>query len=160
MKSVLFVCMGNICRSPTAEGVFRKLVADAGRSSEFEIDSAGTIDYHTGDLADWRMRSAAEKRGYRLESIARRIALADFDRFELIVTMDNTNFRYVSAMNPGSGARVVRMCDYCEEFDETEVPDPYFGGEAGFHRVIDILEDACANLLSRMVHEGETGNNF
>jgi protein-tyrosine phosphatase len=147
MKSILFVCMGNICRSPTAEGVFRKLVSDAGRESEFEIDSAGTIGYHAGGRADHRMRAAAESRGYSLESIARRITVADFDRFDLIVTMDNENFRDVSSMNTGSRANIVRMCDYCHEFDETEVPDPYYGGKAGFHTVIDILEDACANLL-------------
>jgi len=147
MKSVLFVCMGNICRSPTAEGVFRKLVSRAERHSDFEIDSAGTIGYHAGNMADNRMRAAAEERGYQLESIARRIEVSDFARFDLIVTMDDENFRDVSAMAPGSGARIVRMCDYCEEHDETEVPDPYYGGEAGFQKVIDILEDACANLL-------------
>lgn len=147
MKSILFVCMGNICRSPTAEAVFRKLVSDAGRDSEFEIDSAGTIGYHAGDMADKRMRSAAKERGFRLDSIARRIMHADFDRFDLIVTMDDANFYEVSAMNPSAAARIVRMCDYCEAHDETQVPDPYYGGEAGFQRVIDILEDACANLL-------------
>ncbi len=147
MKSILFVCLGNICRSPTAEGVFRKLVSDAGRDSEFEVDSAGTIGYHVGNIADNRMRSVAKRRGYRLDSIARRIELADFGRFDLIVTMDDDNFHAVSAMNPGSGAELVRMCDYCEAFDVTEVPDPYYGGEAGFQNVIDILEDACANLL-------------
>ena len=149
MKSIIFVCMGNICRSPTAEGVFRKLVSDAGRDSEFEIDSAGTIGYHAGGVADERMRAAAKARGYRLDSIARQINRADFDRFDLIVTMDEANFHDVSAMNPGSGAEIVRMCDYCEVFDETEVPDPYYGGEAGFQNVIDILEDACANLLKQ-----------
>jgi protein-tyrosine phosphatase len=139
--------MGNICRSPTAEGVFRKLVSNAGRSAEFEIDSAGTIGYHAGNPADSRMRSAAEERGYRLDSIARQIKPVDFHRFELIVTMDDANYRDVCDMNPGSGAEVVRMCDFCEEHKETEVPDPYYGGEAGFHKVIDILEDACSNLL-------------
>jgi protein-tyrosine phosphatase len=139
--------MGNICRSPTAEGVFRKFVSDAGRDSEFEIDSAGTIGYHAGHPADRRMRTAAEARGYRLDSIARQISPADFDRFDLIVTMDEDNYRDVSSLNPGSVAEVVRMCDYCQEHMETEVPDPYYGGEAGFHTVIDILEDACANLL-------------
>jgi protein-tyrosine phosphatase len=147
MKSILFVCMGNICRSPTAEGIFRKLVSDAGRTSEFDIDSAGTIGYHAGGAADSRMRVAAKERGYQLESIARQIRHADFDSFDLIVTMDNDNYHDVITMDPGSRARVVRMCDYCEEFDETEVPDPYYGGEAGFYRVIEILEDACANLL-------------
>jgi len=150
MKSVLFVCMGNICRSPTAEGIFRKLVSDAGRGSEFQVDSAGTIGYHAGSMADRRMRSAAEERGYLLESRARRIEFADFDRFDLIVTMDDENFREVQEMNPDTGALVVRMCDYCEAHDETEVPDPYYGGEAGFHRVIDILEDACGNFLRQI----------
>ena len=147
VQSVLFVCMGNICRSPTAEGVFRKLVSDAGRDAEFEVDSAGTIGYHEGSKADPRMRSAALDRGYRLESRARRIVVADFEFFDLIVTMDEDNFRSVQEMNPGSGARVVRMCDYCEKHDEREVPDPYYGGEDGFRTVIDILEDACGNLL-------------
>ena len=142
--------MGNICRSPTAEGIFRKLVTEAGRDSEFIIDSAGTIGYHEGSRADRRMRAAAAGRGYELESLARRIVAADFDRFDWIVTMDNDNFRDVSGMDPGARARVVRMCDYCEVHDETEVPDPYYGGEEGFHKVIDILEDACGNLLQKI----------
>lgn len=150
MTSVLFVCMGNICRSPTAEGVFRKLVLDAGRDAEFEIDSAGTIGYHQGERADSRMRAAASGRGYELASRARRIELLDFDRFDLIVTMDEDNYRDVEALNPGSRARVVRMIDYCDELQVSEVPDPYYGGESGFHQVIDILEDSCGNLLRRL----------
>lgn len=150
MTSVLFVCMGNICRSPTAEGVFRQLVFDAGRDAEFEVDSAGTIGYHQGERADPRMRAAASGRGYELSSRARRIELLDFDRFDLIVTMDEDNYRDVEAMNPGSRARVVRMIDYCKEHQVSEVPDPYYGGESGFHQVIDILEDSCGNLLHRL----------
>jgi protein-tyrosine phosphatase len=142
--------MGNICRSPTAEGVFRKLVSDAGRDAEFQVDSAGTIGYHAGEKADRRMRAAARRCGYLLESRARRIVLADFDRFDLIVAMDEANYRDVLEMNPGSGARVVRMCDYCEQHEESEVPDPYYGGEEGFQTVIDILEDACGNLLRKI----------
>jgi len=147
VQSILFVCMGNICRSPTAEAVFRKLVTDAGRVEDFEIDSAGTIGYHAGQRADSRMRSAAHRRGYTLESIARRIELADFDRFDLIVVMDDDNYRDVTALSPATAARVVRMCDYCKVHREREVPDPYYGGQAGFQKVIDILEDACSNLL-------------
>lgn len=150
MTSVLFVCMGNICRSPTAEGVFRKLVDKAGRDAEFEVDSAGTIGYHQGERADPRMRAAASGRGYELASRARRIKRLDFDRFDLIVTMDEDNYRDVEALNPGSKARVVRMIDYCEEHQVAEVPDPYYGGESGFHQVIDILEDSCGNLLRRL----------
>ena len=147
MTSILFVCMGNICRSPTAEGVFRKLVSDAGRSADFEIDSAGTIGYHVGHPADSRMQAAAKERGYRLDSIARRVERDDFDRFDLIVAMDNDNYRDLNSMNPGSRSEIIRMCDYCEEHDATEVPDPYYGGDQGFYTVIDILEDACQNLL-------------
>ena len=139
--------MGNICRSPAAEGIFRKLAADAGREAEFEIDSAGTGGWHVGDRADSRMRAAAMERGYVLDSIARQIERADFHRFDRIITMDDLNFRQVSAMNPGSKARIEPMCTYCVRHEMDEVPDPYYGGEAGFHHVIDILEDACANLL-------------
>ncbi len=148
-KSVLFVCMGNICRSPAAEGVFRKLVEDAGRSGEFEIDSAGTISYHSGDRADRRMRAAAARRGYSLDSIARRISIEDFEQFDLIVTMDEENFLAVQSMDPGGRARVVRMCEFASSGNVQEVPDPYYGGEYGFELVLDILEDACANLLAR-----------
>ena len=147
IQSVLFVCMGNICRSATAEAVFRKLASDAGRNAEFKIDSAGTIDYHAGSRADSRMRKAADSRGYTLESIARQIKPNDFKKFDLIITMDDDNYDVVKALDPGDGARVVAMCDYCEKHDITEVPDPYYGGEAGFDTVIDILEDACASLL-------------
>lgn len=150
MKSILFVCMGNICRSPAAEGIFRKLVSDAGRGDEFDIDSAGTGEWHIGHAADSRMREAARERGYVLDSIARQIEQEDFHRFDWIITMDDLNYQHVSAMNPGSRAQVATMCSYCERHEETEVPDPYYGGEAGFHKVIDILEDACANLLRNL----------
>jgi len=139
--------MGNICRSPAAEGIFRKLVSDAGRSAEFDIDSAGTGNYHIGEKADERMRAAAGAHGYTLDSIARQIEPDDFHRFDWIVTMDDLNFNQVSALNPGARAKIVPICRYCERHEETEVPDPYFGGDEGFRQVIDILEDACANLL-------------
>ena len=150
MKAILFVCMGNICRSPAAEGVFRKLVAEAGRQQDFHIDSAGTIGYHAGGRADSRMRAAAASRGYDLVSIARRIEAEDFELFDFIVTMDEENYQDVSAIDPGNGARLVRMCDFCELNDATEVPDPYYGGADGFERVLDLLEDACAGLLRRV----------
>jgi protein-tyrosine phosphatase len=150
MKSVLFVCMGNICRSAAAQGVFEKLVSDAGRADEFQIDSAGTIGYHAGDKADRRMRSAARGRDYQLDSIARKINLDDFDDFDWIVTMDEDNYQKVNQLNPGTDVNIVRMCDYCEQHQETEVPDPYYGGPAGFQKVIDILEDACGNFLLKV----------
>lgn len=147
--SVLFVCMGNICRSPAAEGVFRRMVAEAGLEDTIEIDSAGTHNYHIGRPADERMRQAAASRGYQLDSIARRLVVEDFERFDLIITMDEANYTEAMALHPGQGAQVVRLVDYCEICDVDEVPDPYYGGEAGFHTVIDILEDACVNLLKR-----------
>ena len=147
---VLFVCMGNICRSPAAEGVFRKLVADAGREAEFHIDSAGTHGYHVGHPPDSRMLAAARARGYLLDSRARRLEQADFERFGLIVAMDDDNFENISAAHPGVGAQVVRMCDYRNQRNESEVPDPYYGGAAGFEQVLDILEDACSNLLRQV----------
>lgn len=147
--SILFVCMGNICRSPAAEGIFRQMVADAGLEDQIEIDSAGTHSYHVGRPADERMRQSAASRGYQLDSIARRLVVEDFERFDLIITMDEDNYDQAMALRPGHGAHVVRLVDYCEISDVDEVPDPYYGGEAGFHTVIDILEDACFNLLKR-----------
>jgi len=142
--------MGNICRSPAAEGVFRKLVIEAGREAEFHIDSAGTHGYHVGHPPDSRMLAAARARGYLLDSKARRLDVADFERFHWIVAMDDDNFANIDAINPGGGARVVRMVDYCERLSPTEVPDPYYGGAAGFEEVLDILEDACASFLRRL----------
>lgn len=139
--------MGNICRSPTAESVFRKLVTDAGRAEEFEIDSAGTIGYHSGQRADPRMRAAAQDRGYQIDSIARRVEPADLQHFDYVVAMDDDNYRDLNSMGAGSVSRLVRMVEFCRVHDVDEVPDPYYGGEDGFHVVIDILEDACANLL-------------
>ena len=153
VKSVLFVCMGNICRSPAAEGVFRRRVDDAGLADHFEIDSAGTIGYHAGHAADSRMRSAAAGRGYSLDSLARRVEAGDFEDFDLIVAMDDENYRDLQAMDEGQGARVVRMCEYGDSHGHKEVPDPYYGGSQGFETVLDILEDACADLLERL-HPG------
>ena len=150
MKSVLFVCMGNICRSPAAEGVFRKLVEDAGRIEEFEIDSAGTHGYHVGHPPDSRMLAAARERGYPLDSRARRLEVEDFREFDYIVTMDDDNYANVSSLDPGGPAKVVRMVDYCERLAADHVPDPYYGGAQGFEHVLDILEDACAGLLRRI----------
>ena len=142
--------MGNICRSPAAEGVFRQLVANAGREAEFHIDSAGTHGYHVGHPPDSRMLAAARARGYLLDSKARRLDAADFGRFQWIVAMDDDNYANIGAIDTGGGARVVRMVDYCERLTPFEVPDPYYGGAAGFEEVLDILEDACSGLLRRI----------
>ena len=150
MKSILFVCMGNICRSPAAEGVFKSMVSRAGREAEFDIDSAGTIGYHSGKRADSRMRAAASQRGYSLASRARRLEQSDFDNFDLIVAMDDDNYRDICDRRQGQAADVVRMCQYCTVRRESEVPDPYYGGSSGFEDVLDILEDACRGLLEQL----------
>ena len=119
----------------------------AGRTGEFEIDSAGTHGYHVGHPPDSRMLAAARARGYLLDSRARRLERGDFENFDLIVTMDDANLADAQALCPGGPAQLVRMVDYCERIAVDEVPDPYYGGPAGFERVLDILEDACGNLL-------------
>jgi protein-tyrosine phosphatase len=145
---VLFVCMGNICRSPAAEGVMRALAAKAGVA--MHVESAGVIGCHAGDLPDRRMVAAAKRRGYELVSRARQVARGDFNKFDLILTMDDDNLRGVLgfADNDGERAKVVRFTNYCRVYQgTTEVPDPYYGGGEGFERVLDLLEDGCRGLL-------------
>ncbi|KAF3621402.1 putative serine/threonine-protein kinase KIPK-like [Capsicum annuum] len=163
--SVLFVCLGNICRSPAAEGVFTDLVKKKGLDSKFKIDSAGTINYHEGNEADPRMRTAARKRGIAITSISRPIKPSDFRDFDLILVMDEQNKADVfKALEkwihkeplPADAAEKVRlMCSYCKKHEETEVPDPYYGGAKGFEKVLDLLEDACESLLESIVAENK-----
>jgi protein-tyrosine phosphatase len=149
-RRVLFVCMGNICRSPAGEGVFTKMVTDAGLSDRIEIDSAGTLGMHTGNRADSRMRAAASERGYDLTSRARKVVAADLDHFDLVLTMDEDNRRNVLALaqTDVQRARVRPFCSFCQTHQETEVPDPYYGGPQGFERVLDLLEDGCLGVLA------------
>lgn len=146
---VLFVCLGNICRSPAAEGIFEKMVADKGLSANYEIDSAGTAAYHSGEPADLRMQNHARNRGYQLNSVARKFVKEDFANFDLILTMDNSNFSNVEALStsPQDMNRVRKMVSFCKIHDIEEVPDPYHDGEDGFRLVMDILEDSCEQLL-------------
>lgn len=146
---VLFVCLGNICRSPAGEGVFTKMVADAGLSDRIEVDSAGTIGMHAGHPADSRMRAVAAQRGYNLTSRARKVVEDDLDQFDLILTMDEDNRRNVLSLTKTEAqrARVRPFCSFCEDHDETEVPDPYYGGPKGFDHVLDLLEDGCRGVL-------------
>lgn len=145
---VLFVCLGNICRSPAAEGVMRAMAA----GMPVEIDSAGTAGYHIGELPDARMRSHAAKRGYPLTHRARQFDAADFERFDLILAMDASNMRNLKALDRKNafGGKLRMMTDYCTALSVTEVPDPYYGGPEGFEHVIDILEDACRGLLKEI----------
>lgn len=149
-KKILFVCLGNICRSPGAEAVFRDLVKKSGMDEQFEIDSAGTGAWHAGEPADARMQQHAGMRGYRLDSISRQFDPdTDFDRFDLIVGMDEENVNKLKqlARNEGDMKKIRKMTDFRQEWDYDNVPDPYYGGEDGFELVLDLLEDSCAGLL-------------
>ena len=149
---VLFVCLGNICRSPSAEAVFTKLVGEAGLDDRFHIDSAGIIDFHRGNRADGRMRRHGSKRGLDLASISRPVLPEDFDTFEFVVAMDEQNVQdlLVRAPSVEHRERIVRMMSYAAGDSHDEVPDPYYGGSKGFELVLDLLEDACAGLLDQI----------
>ena len=154
---VLFVCLGNICRSPAAEGVFVHLLAQQDLGDRFVVDSAGTGGWHVGLRADERMRAAAARRGIELTSRARQIELGDLHSFDHIVTMDADNLAAVRALareagNPASQAQISAMTDYCRVHSGVrEVPDPYYGGPQGFDHVLDLLEDACGGLLEELL---------
>ncbi len=149
---ILFVCLGNICRSPAAEGVMKSLV----KGLPIEIQSAGTAGYHIGELPDSRMRSHARKRGYDLISRAQQFdPSSHFETFDHIIAMDENNLRDLKSMDRHKKYqhKLSLMTDYSEILDVTEVPDPYYGGPAGFEHVLDILEDACAGLLKQLKNE-------
>ncbi len=148
-KKILFVCMGNICRSPAAEGIFLRMAEEAGRGEEFEIDSAGTYGGHAGELPDGRMRAAALRRGYKLTHRSRQVRKEDFRDFDLILAMDEDNYERLCRVAPDRAGidKVERMTAYCRRHTAREIPDPYYSGNAGFDLVIDLLEDACATLL-------------
>ncbi len=148
-RKILFVCMGNICRSPAGEGVFRKVVADRGLAHAIDVDSAGTIGYHTGEPPDPRMRKAASRRGYRLDSLARQIQPRDLDRFDLIIAMDRDNLRDIRSMDPSKRHRekIHLLCDFVPDCPTQDVPDPYYGGTAGFEAVLDLIEQAAEGIL-------------
>lgn len=156
MKQILFVCLGNICRSPSAEAVFNSMIEKNGLENDLSCDSAGTAAYHTGELADYRMRQIGLKRGYRLTTIARPVdADSDFDRFDFIIGMDKQNVRDLRSMarNETDRKKIFLMTDFCINRKYDSVPDPYFGGSAGFELVLDILEDACDGLLRKLQKE-------
>ena len=152
--SVLFVCMGNICRSPTAEGVFRYHAEQSGQAERLLIDSAGTHAYHTGEPPDRRARAAAERRGMSLEGIrARRVNAEDFELFDLIIAMDEDNLERLRHEAPEEHQAKLRLFLEFGESDEREVPDPYYGGSAGFERVLDLVEEASRGLLGTLLRD-------
>ena len=146
---LLFVCLGNICRSPSAEAVMKKLVKEAGLKDRYFIDSAGIIGYHEGEPADTRMRRHAIKRGYVLDSISRPIRPWDFQDFDLIIGMDDRNVADLKRQAPDleSVAKIHQMTEFSRDKRCDYVPDPYYGGASGFELVLDMLEDACQGLL-------------
>jgi protein-tyrosine phosphatase len=153
-KRILFVCLGNICRSPAAEGVLLDYLKRHGLEGEVEVDSAGTASYHVGKLADERMRGAAERRGIELVSRARLLSPRDLAAFDLIVTMDRENYRNTQALGSGSANSNVRMLsDFLVGDWPREVPDPYYGGEDGFEFVLDMLQAAMPKLVAHLVPE-------
>ncbi|MCD7899549.1 MAG: low molecular weight phosphotyrosine protein phosphatase [Bacteroides sp.] len=155
MKKILFVCLGNICRSPMAEGVMLRLIQEAGLEKEIKVDSAGTAAYHEGELPDSRMRSHASRRGYQLTHRSRPVTTDDFYDFDLIIGMDDQNINnlYKYAPSVETSQKIHRMTDYCVNMSTDHVPDPYYGGSSGFEYVIDLLEDACAGLLDSLRKE-------
>jgi protein-tyrosine phosphatase len=150
--SVLFVCMGNICRSPTAEAVFRHYVESAGMSEQILIDSAGTHDYHIGDKPDARAQRAAQQRGYDMSRLrGRQVGEDDFSSFDYVLAMDMANLSILQRITPpDSDTRARLFLEYARHHGEREVPDPYYGGEDGFERVLDMVEDAAQGLLQEI----------
>ncbi len=146
---LLFVCLGNICRSPSAENIMNHLIAKNGLTEQFECDSAGTSNYHIGSPPDSRMKAAAKKRGIELRGKGRQIEEFDLEYYDLILAMDKSNYRNILALDPKKKYhhKVKLMCDFAKNYTDKEVPDPYYGGESGFDYVIDLLSDACQGLL-------------
>lgn len=148
--TVLFICLGNICRSPAAEGIMKSLVEKEGMSDDFFIDSAAIGSWHIGQLPDSRMRKCGAEHGYRFDSHARQFQKSDFQHFDLIVVMDNENYRAITSMasSQADKDKVVRIADYLTHHREyTTVPDPYYGDYSDFELVIELLEDACQGLM-------------
>ena len=152
---ILFVCLGNICRSPMAEGVFRRVVDEAGVAHRFEIDSAGMGDWHAGQAPDHRAQAAAQTRGVDISAqSARKIELEDFDDFDLIVAMDGANIADLEDIVPHAArGKIRRFLDYAPHLDHDEVPDPYYGGTQGFDHALDLIEAAAEGLLAELMQD-------
>ena len=149
---VLFVCMGNICRSPMAEGVFRRRVDEAGLAAQIAVDSAGTHSYHVGEPPDVRAQEAAQRRGYDISRLrARQITRDDFNKFDYVLAMDETNRRLLARLCPGHQAGKLKLfLEFHADPAAREVPDPYYGGAQGFEKVLDLVEEAAQGLLGHL----------
>lgn len=146
---ILYVCLGNICRSPAAQGITERIIAER-RLEDIEADSAGILGYHAGELPDRRMRIHARRRGLELTHHSRKVTVDDFDRFDLIVAMDDSNYDDLRelAPSPETAAKVVRISNFFRQFTAWDhVPDPYYGGDQGFENVLDLLDDACTAIV-------------
>lgn len=155
-KRILFVCLGNICRSPAAQGVMERLVEERGVADKYEIDSAGLYGGHAGDLPDHRMRIHARRRGLELTHRSRQVRESDFDRFDIIVAMDDSNYDRLRRMAPTAEdeSKVVRIADYFTLHPWADcVPDPYYEGAEGFEKALDLIEDGCQTLLNELEKE-------
>ncbi len=149
--SVLFVCLGNICRSPAAEGVMQHLITERGLTDEITVDSAGTSSFHIGEPADRRMRLAASERGYDLTSRSRQATSRDYARFDLIIAMDRNNYRELATLFGEPTPKLRLLTEFLGPDAVKDVPDPYHGGADGFQTVLDMLEEACPKILDQLV---------
>ena len=149
--SVLFVCLGNICRSPAAEGVLQELIRQRGLSEEILVDSAGTSSFHIGEPADRRMQQAAQQRGYELTSRSRQATARDYSKFDLIIAMDRNNYRELASLFGEPTAKLHLLSEYLPSDAPRDVPDPYHGGPEGFATVLDMLEKASPQILDQLI---------
>ncbi len=157
MVSVLFVCLGNICRSPTAEGIFRQKVIAAGLEDKIHIDSAGTSAYHVGEEPDLRSQAEAKRYGYDLSSIrSRKVTSDDYDKFNLLIAMDQSNLNNLKSFNSNSYSHKLKLflADFAPQLKISEVPDPYYGGAQGFTQVVKLIEQASDGLIEHLQSKG------
>lgn len=153
MIRVLFVCTGNICRSPAAHGVMERLVADRGLAESIAVDSAGTHSYHVGELPDSRMRAHARRRGYELTHRARKVTPDDLAEFDYVLAMDSEHYEILQRTGRSNGGRVAMFLSVLPDSGSEDVPDPYYGGADGFEEVMDLVEAACAAWLHHICEE-------